>query len=329
MENAVVENRPSALARDIGIITKEIKTLYSQAQAIVTSYAIEIGRRLIEAKDAVGHGEWGRWLKDEVGFSQSTANNYMRLFEEYGDAQITIFGAVANSQTIGNLPYAKALALLAIPSEEREEFAETVGAEDLSVRELQKAIKERDEERARAKELEERIEELNGARGEAMAAADEAAELREKVKELEAKVEKEKGNAQTLKNKLSAAKNDPKIPPEKLDAIKKEAEESAKKDIAENISRELEETKNALKAAEEAKASAEEKQKMAEDKLKATESRLKTADPEVNAFKVMFEALQEQANKCNRQIFKIAETNPEAAERLKAAMKALGESLVK
>ena len=48
-----------------------------------------------------------------------------------------------------------------------------------------------------------------------------------------------------------------------------------------------------------------------------------------NAFKVMFEALQEQANKCNRQIFKIAETNPEAAERLKAAMKALGESLVK
>jgi chromosome segregation ATPase len=253
----------------------------------------------------------------------------MRLFEEYGDAQITIFGAVANSQTIGNLPYAKALALLAIPSEEREEFAETVGAEDLSVRELQKAIKERDEERARTKELEERIEELNGARGEAKAAADEAAELREKVKELEAKVEKEKGNAQILKNKLSVAKNDPKIPPEKLEAIKKEAEESAKKDIAENISRELEETKTALKAAEEAKASAEEKQKAAEDKLKATESRLKTANPEVNAFKVMFEALQEQANKCKRQIFKIAETDPEAAERLKAAMKALADSLVK
>ena len=328
MENAVAERAPSVPGRDIGVITNEIKTLYSQAQAIVTSYAIEIGRRLVEAKDAVGHGEWGRWLKEEVGFSQSTANNYMRLFEEYGDAQITIFGAVANSQTIGNLPYAKALALLAIPSEEREEFAKTVGAEDLSVRELQKAIKERDEERARAKELEARIEELNGARGEAMAAADEAAELREKVKELEAKVEKEKGNAQNLKNKLSVAKNDPKIPPEKLEAIKKEAEESAKKEVSSELSLELEKVREALKAAENAKDKAEKEQRAAEEKLKAAEGKLKTADPDVNAFKVMFEALQEQVNKCTRHVEKIESGNLETAQKLRSALKMVGERLV-
>jgi tRNA C32,U32 (ribose-2'-O)-methylase TrmJ len=105
----------------------------------------------------------------------------------------------------------------------------------------------------------------------------------------------------------------------KLEEERRRAEAAAE---AERIAREA-------KAAEEAKASAEEKQKLAEDKLKATESRLKTANPEVNTFKVMFEALQEQANKCKRQIFKIAETDPEAAERLKAAMKALADSLVK
>lgn len=330
MENGMVQQKSaSAPARDIGVITKEIKTLYSQAQAIVTTYAIEIGRRLFEAKEAVGHGEWGRWLKDEVGFSQSTANNYMRLFEEYGDAQLTLFGAVANSQTIGNLPYAKALALLAIPAEEREDFVEEVGAEELSVRELKQAIKERDEERARAAKLEKQVEELNGARGEAMAAADEVAELREKVKELEAKVEKEKGNAQILKNKLSVAKNDPKIPPDKLEQLKMEAAEAAKKELTEDIVRELEEAKAALKAAEAAKAVAERTQKEAEEKLKAAESRLKTADPEVNTFKVMFEALQEQIRRCAIQIDKIAATNPEAAEKLRAAMRMVGEGMCK
>ena len=328
MENGIAVKNAGVPGRDIGVITNEIKTLYSQAQAIVTSYAIEIGRRLVEAKDAVGHGEWGRWLKDEVGFSQSTANNYMRLFEEYGDAQITIFGAVANSQTIGNLPYAKALALLAIPSEEREEFAEAVGAEDLSVRELQKAIKERDEERARAKELEERIEELNGARGEAMAAADEVAELQEKVKSIEASLTKEKEKSNKLKEKLDKAKSDPAIPPEKIEEIKKEASEEAKKELSSELSLELEKVREALKAAENAKDRAEKEQRAAEEKLKAAEGKLKTADPDVNAFKVMFEALQEQVNKCTRHVEKIESGNLETAQKLRSALKMVGERLV-
>ena len=30
------------------------------------------------------HGQWGPWLREEVDFSQSSANNFMRIFEEYG-----------------------------------------------------------------------------------------------------------------------------------------------------------------------------------------------------------------------------------------------------
>jgi chromosome segregation ATPase len=83
----------------------------------------------------------------------------MRLFDEYGDKQITLFGAVANSQTFGSLSYSKALALLALPEEEREEFVESHPVDDMSTRELEKKIKELQEEKDKAKaELKEAIE---------------------------------------------------------------------------------------------------------------------------------------------------------------------------
>lgn len=68
----------------------------------------------------------------------------MRVFNEYGAAQIGIFGAVPESSTLQNLSISNALRLLAVPEDEREEFAEAVDAENLSARELEKAIKERD-----------------------------------------------------------------------------------------------------------------------------------------------------------------------------------------
>ena len=119
MDNGIVEK-----ARSIEVVTDEIKSLVSSAQSVMLGYAVEIGRRLVEAKDLLPHGEWGKWLREKVEFSQSSANNFMKLFEEYGDRQFTLFGAaVSNSQTFGNLSYTKALRLLAVPGEEREEFA--------------------------------------------------------------------------------------------------------------------------------------------------------------------------------------------------------------
>lgn len=131
--------------RTIQVITTEIRTIYRQAQQIILTYAIEIGRRLVEAKAMLGHGEWGEWLKSEVEFSHSTANNLMRLFEEYGEKQIGLLGAELNSQALGNLTYTKALMLLAVPAGEREGFAEDNNIDELSTRELERLIKERDE----------------------------------------------------------------------------------------------------------------------------------------------------------------------------------------
>ena len=128
--------------RDIQTVTTEIWMIRRQVEQTALSGAIEIGRRLTEAKELLPHGEWGRWLREEVSFSQRTANNFMRLAAEYGDAQVSLFGA--NSQALADLPYTKALQLLAVPEEEREEFAAANHVADLSSRELEKLIRERD-----------------------------------------------------------------------------------------------------------------------------------------------------------------------------------------
>ena len=191
-----IVNVPMAKQRDIQTVTTEIRTLTQQGQRLILEYAIEIGRRLCEAKSMLPHGEWGNWLREEVEFSQSTANNFMRMFEEYGADQISIFGAEAKSQTIGNLPYTKALKLLALPAEEREEFVQTQDVAHMSSRELERAIRERDAARKQAQDAEnaakKRFEEQKKKLIEA------AKESEQKAKDAEARIEE-------LRRKLSTA----------------------------------------------------------------------------------------------------------------------------
>ena len=145
--------------RTAGTVALEIRTLQRQAQGIILNYAIEIGRRLEEAKSMLPHGEWGAWLKRELDYSQSTAQNFMRVFREYGDSQQSLFGAAPKSQTFGNLTYSKALRLLAIPDEEeRERFAIENDVEHMSTRELNEALKARDEAQEAADEAQEAAE---------------------------------------------------------------------------------------------------------------------------------------------------------------------------
>ena len=137
-------NVPLSGQRDLATVTAEIRAYQDAARRAVLSYCIEIGRRLVEAKSMVNHGEWGEYLKTELGFSQSTANNHMRLFEAYGADQMTLTGAAIKSQAFGNLSYTQALALLALPSEEeREEFVETHDLASMSTRELQEELRRR------------------------------------------------------------------------------------------------------------------------------------------------------------------------------------------
>lgn len=46
---------------------------------------IEIGKRLIEAKAQLKHGEWLPWLSEKVEFSETSAQRFMQLAREYGN----------------------------------------------------------------------------------------------------------------------------------------------------------------------------------------------------------------------------------------------------
>lgn len=331
MENAVQTTQNNAPARDIAVITAEIKSIQQQANALALIYAVEIGRRLEEAKRTLPYGEWGKWLENEVDFSQSTANNFMRLFEEYGSDQISIFGASVDSQTFAKLPYSKALQLLAVPKDEREAFAEEVGAGDLSVKELKAAIEERDKARKIAdeqkrikEELADKLDAAEIAAREALKKADEAEKYKNVLEELKKTYEKKRAEVDEYKEKLKKAESDPKIPKATLDKMKAEAEAAAKKSAEEASKKALEEAKQKAETAEAEAIKARLAEKQARENLEEAQKKLKTANPEISVFKTLFDDMQSKAARLHDIIAKIRETDAETADKLSAALKKFG-----
>lgn len=139
-------------------IAAEINSIKDQTRSMLLYNSIEIGRRLVEAKTTVHHGEWGKWLTESVDYSQSTANNLMRIFEEYGSKQLALLSTDSNSQALGNLNYTQALSLLKVPEEERDAFIEDHDVPNMSTRELQQAIKDREQAIKDKKELEKKLD---------------------------------------------------------------------------------------------------------------------------------------------------------------------------
>jgi hypothetical protein len=102
-------NKPSA---------EQSATLTANADAIrmlrmrVANDVVEIGRRLAESREIVrktaGHGHWLDWLKAEFSWSESTALNFIRVFEMSESTNFADLDQV-------NLPVS-ALYLLAAPS---------------------------------------------------------------------------------------------------------------------------------------------------------------------------------------------------------------------
>ena len=71
--------------RNLETVIAEIVTITAQVRREVLSGSLEIGLRLVEAKELVPRGEWGKYLEEQVAFSASQAGNFMRLYNEYGD----------------------------------------------------------------------------------------------------------------------------------------------------------------------------------------------------------------------------------------------------
>lgn len=127
------------LSRTPMMIAAEINGIKEQVRCTVLSGAVEIGRRLIEAKAMLPHGEWKGWLEGNVRYSERTAQNMMQLAHEYRDGK----GAA-----LGDISYTKAVLLLSVPEERREEFAAAHDLESMSTRELKEEIAQLRKEKA-------------------------------------------------------------------------------------------------------------------------------------------------------------------------------------
>lgn len=123
------------------MVAAEINLIKDQTRKLVLSNSIAIGKKLKEVKEMLEPGQFGKWLTEAVDFSQSTANNLMRVYEEYGADQGVLFGSAAKSDVVEKLTYTQAVLLLGVPAEQREDFIKEAHVEDISTRELQAEIK--------------------------------------------------------------------------------------------------------------------------------------------------------------------------------------------
>ena len=122
----------SELTRTPEAIALEINIIKGQAQDVLCRSAVEIGRRLYEARAMVPHGSWCAWLQENVDYSERTAQKLIKLFEEYGKN--------GNPQALAGLTPTHASILLGLPAEQREELMERVEVRGLSTRELQEEV---------------------------------------------------------------------------------------------------------------------------------------------------------------------------------------------
>ncbi|WP_238649738.1 DUF3102 domain-containing protein [Paenibacillus piscarius] len=177
------------------VIAIEIISIRDHVQRTAIQGAVEIGRKLTEVKKMLPHGAFGEWLADNVGFSQSQANNMMAIFDGYGSQQLDMFGENLKSQTFEILTPTQALALLGVPEPERESFVVEQNVAEMSTRELQEAVKQR-KQAIKEKEAAEK----------AAAKAEKAAEQERKARE---KLEKQQADhaviVQRLQEQLDAA----------------------------------------------------------------------------------------------------------------------------
>jgi len=125
MNEPITERTPQGIAA-------EINRIKQHSYKIMLTNAIKVGKRLKEAKALL---------------SQRTANRLIQLFEQYGDK---LFASndddgSSNSSALTNLTHYQALLLLGIPEDEREKFILRHDVEDMTARELDQALKERNQ----------------------------------------------------------------------------------------------------------------------------------------------------------------------------------------
>ena len=262
------EIEKQAAGRDLNTIAGEINTIKDQARSYITNSCIEIGRRLIEAKAMIGHGNWTEWLKGSVDYNERTAQNLMAIARRFGEAgtQTRLIGPELDEEKVKELNYTQMVALLKIRDDgARTEIVNSGEAQALSSRELE----------AKVKELNEKLEEKTK----------QAEDLERKAETMRELAEKERGKQSLAKREKAAAEDDAKKVRESMKQMEKEIRELKDRPVETAVVREIpEETKRQM----------EEDKKRIEDmetELEGLRARAGKEDGEIQ-FSIAFESVK-------------------------------------
>ena len=287
--------------RDINTITSEIHYIQNDVQQYAAQGALKIGERLCEAKELLGHGEFLPWIKDEFGWTDRTAQKLMAVYREFGDSQKSLFGPEINTKTYSDLPVSKLYLLISVPESEREDFVKENNVAEMSVREMEKLLREKKEAEDESREAHAELNKLADKYAALSAVASEqekelkaaqadvsaSIEAAKKEAAAEAEAKKARDEAEAAKKDLQQLRDNPEIPQEVMDKLKAQFG----------------------KAAEEAEARARE-----------AEAKLKVSDPDVAMFKLHFDNLQKTAASMAQLITKMKRSgNADMADKLSRA----------
>ena len=292
--------------RQISDVTQDIRR--KTGEFLIT--AIEIGRLLFEAKSMVEPGGWSKYIEEELPFSHSWANNYMKLYTEFGSDQTSLFG---NSQTFMKLRPTQALEVLRLPEDQREAFVESHDVEDMSTRQLRQAVQDELEEERRKhadtqKKLESAQAQIRDTNQKLLDAQQVAANAKssedawqEQISALNAALDKAKATAEnnrklladartreeTALADLKKARENLDVPDAVMEQMRKEIEADAAQQAAAKAQKDLDAAEQRVQDAIKAKEAAEAAARDAQNKLVAVQKAGKLSNPDVMSIQVL------------------------------------------
>ena len=276
---------------------------------------------MTEAKAMLPHGKWGEWLKEKVDFEKSTAANLMKIYDEYSKSD--------NIQAFGNLTYSKAVLLAPLPGDVREEFVQHHDVENMTTRELERAIKESEELRTRLAQEEDRKKEIESALNESK---DRVLQAESRVRDAEKKVvalEKRLNEITSISAEKDAKIKDltehPVVSDDVLNKIKADASSEARDKLQKEIEKNKKNLEESLKEQEFFKSQAESYRIEIEEMQK----KIKMSNADVVEFKTLFDRFQKDYQHLISVISRVESVDKDSAVKLTNALKAFFERVVK
>ena len=299
---------------------------------------IGLGKCLMEAKELLAHGEWLSWLSENLNLSERSAQRLMMIARN-----------CSNPTALSDLGKTKVLAILTLPPAEQTLFLNgdyvPEGADksvsDMTTRELQQVIKERDDTQeqleytqSKLASANKQIGKLSGQLVKAQRSEEKALAKASRAEESRLKMEEDMRLANAELEELRNRPTDVAIQYERDEAAIEEArqevraEMQGKLDEANAAQRKADEERKAAEdALESARASAEAELQEVNAQLDAARKAAKKAivdgDKDLAVFNAYFVQAQELAGKMRNAFLAIREKDPATAEKMTNAVKAL------